>query len=117
MAERVPPESPQPISSEVIDLWRRKLTPEYLHKEGWSEINKRYHPVALHGRHFALQHLQADPQRRTDFLDGLTFGLLALAHSSDIDHLLHLFYDSQSEAEIIASGGPDAGASESLPAA
>lgn len=74
-------------SKDALGVWCGSLDTGYLHNAGWLEVNNRMHGVALSGRLYAGRNFPDEAGRRKDFIDGMTFGLLALIHSVDVDEL------------------------------
>ena len=75
---------------EAVVLWLKSLDRDYVHNEGWVEVNKRLHPLAIAIRGFLQREFPSDEEREAAF-DGLTLGLLAMLHFEDIQVLSDLF--------------------------
>lgn len=87
---------PNPTREAVL-LWLKGLDREYVHDTGWVEVNKRFHPLAIAVRGF-LQREFPDERDREAAFDGLTLGLLAMAHFDDIRALSELFGEDYAAA-------------------
>jgi len=85
------PRSQSELDKATVKSWLSRLSLDYIHDTGWIEINRRNNAIALGSRTFANQQFPDQPERRTDFMDGVAFGLLAVAHTSDIADLRKLF--------------------------
>ena len=82
------------IDKKIISSWISQLNIDYVHGTGWVEVNQRNSAITQGSRTFVNQQYPDDPQRRTDFLDGVAFGLLAEAHTTDIAEIKKLFAES-----------------------
>ncbi len=98
MSDVVYPNLPVP-NREAVAAWLKRLTPDYLHDRGWIEANRKFHAVAMGGRQFTLANFPDEPDRRSDFLDGMVFGLLALGHFADIDEMFAKLTSDNSTAQ------------------
>jgi hypothetical protein len=79
---------------EAAALWFRSISRDYAHNEGWVEVNRRFHEIAATARTFLREEFPDDDQREAAF-DGLTVGLLAIAHFADIENLARLFEEGE----------------------
>jgi|GEM_PF-6487981 len=75
---------------EAVLLWLKGLDRDVIHNEGWVEVNKRFHPLAIAVRGFLQQEFPSDEEREAAF-DGLTLGLMTMAHFEDIRRLSDMF--------------------------
>lgn len=114
------PSSESSFDKSTVESWLSRLSIDYIHDTGWVEVNKRFNSIAKGCRTFALDQYPVQPDKRTDFINGVTFGLLALAHTSDIAKIKQLF-DNPGQVDQIPeargsvlpkfmSGDPGAGA-------
>jgi hypothetical protein len=111
------------IDRKAVEAWQSELSPDYLHETSWPQVNTDWHQIVMGARRFAQKHYPDDPQRRTDFLDGVAYGLSGVTYAKDLEILKQKFVieDTNSTGEdgtsIIpkprenaeSSGGYDAG--------
>mgnify|MGYP000595496362 CR=1 FL=1 len=69
---------------DMVQAWLARMNLEYVHENGWQEVNHRMHDLVMGARQFGHEQFPDDPVRREDFLDGVAFGLLGMTHASDI---------------------------------
>src|SRR5690348_9221849 len=77
-----------PISTQVAS-WLKTINRDQLHEEGWVEINKRFHGIAMAMRPYLQQQFPDAADQEAAF-DGLTLGLLTIVHFETIEHLAEL---------------------------
>lgn len=81
------------LTQDMVVAWLGKTSREQLHNDGWIELNKRAHAIALGARDYANQHYDArqSPEEREAFFDGVTLGVLLHLHGQDMSELSKLF--------------------------
>jgi len=77
-----------PISTQV-STWLKTINRDQLHEDGWIEINRRFHGIAMAMRPYLQQHFPEAADQEAAF-DGLTLGLLTIIHFETIEHLSEL---------------------------
>lgn len=70
----------------AVAIWLKQLNRTKVHGEGWIAINKRFHGIARAARPFLQTHFKDEKDREAAF-DGLTLGLMTLAHFEDVAKL------------------------------
>src|SRR5687767_3402082 len=71
---------------ESIALWLSQLDRKRIHEEGWREVNRRFHSIARAMRPY-IREQYPDAADQEALFDGLTLGLMTMAHFADIDEL------------------------------
>jgi hypothetical protein len=87
-------------SPEAIKLWLKRVKRSELHDVGWILVNKQFHGLTRSVRPFINEQFETPEEQEAAF-DGLTLGLMAMAHFKDLDQLKELFghLDETTEAE------------------
>ena len=71
---------------ESVAFWLSQLDRKRIHGEGWIEINKRFHSLAITMRAF-IREQYPDAADQEAVFDGLALGLWTMAHFTDINEL------------------------------
>jgi|SRR5688572_6018112 hypothetical protein len=90
-------------SPEAIEFWLKRVKRSELHNEGWVAINKQFHGLSRGLRPFINEHFDTPAEQEAAF-DGLTLGLMAMAHFKDLDQLKELFQHLDETTESGPSG-------------
>lgn len=79
------PDHNSQLTKDMVVAWLGKTSRQQLHSDGWVELNKRAHAIALGARAYANKHYDAQqtPEEREAFFDGVTFGVLLQLHGED----------------------------------
>ena len=67
---------------DTVATWLADLNPDYIHSEGWPEINRRFHGLVMAVRSYLNRHYPNPDERRAAY-DGFTLGILAMTHFDD----------------------------------
>lgn len=71
---------------EAITLWLKNgLSRDFVHDQGWKDVNCRYNSYARAIRPYILDHFP--PEEQEAAFDGFTLALMTLAHFEDIEKL------------------------------
>jgi hypothetical protein len=71
-------------------LWLKGVDRQFLHQQGWTTANQRFHGLAMAARPFIAKHFPELSDQEAAF-DGFALALMALAHFEDIERLSGLF--------------------------
>lgn len=77
-------------SPEAIKLWLKQVKRSELHDVGWVLVNKQFHGLTRGIRPFINENFETPEEREAAF-DGLTLGLMAMAHFKDLEIMSELF--------------------------
>jgi hypothetical protein len=90
------PDNNTQLTEDMVIAWLGKTSREQLHNDGWVELNRRAHAIALGARDYANRHYEAQqtPEEREAFFDGVTFGVLLHLHGQDVAQVQQLLMDS-----------------------
>lgn len=79
------PDNNSQLTKDMVVAWLGKTSREQLHSDGWIELNRRAHAIALGARDYANKHYDAQqtPEEREAFFDGVTLGVLLQLHGQD----------------------------------
>jgi hypothetical protein len=118
MPEKIP-HQPQAPERAVLRAWLSDLSLNYVHTQGWEEVNAKFHDFTLIAREFALERYPDEPDTRQAFLDGYSFGLLGLIHDAGIKDFAEQLFASDEKMPRIPeprTSGENAAASDLPPA-
>lgn len=87
-------------SREAVNAWVRRITEDYLHKEGWDEVNERAHALVMGGRQLANRMFPDNPEKQAGFYAGIAYGLLGPIHFHDIELIAELMASETSIQEV-----------------
>ncbi|HYH74748.1 MAG TPA: hypothetical protein VD735_02190 [Candidatus Saccharimonadales bacterium] len=73
-------------ATEAVRVWLKSLSSSDLKNQGWIQVNREFHGIAMAMRPF-LQSKFPDPLQRAAAFDGLVAGLMTLGHFKDIEQL------------------------------
>lgn len=77
-------------STKDVSLWLKSIGRSDLQKQGWLQVNRQFHGLAMAMRPFLQMHFP-DPAHQAAAFDGLVAGLMTLGHFKDIEALTQAY--------------------------
>ena len=82
--------------SSSVSFWLKSQKIDQIHDVGWIEVNRRFHGIARAARTYFNENYEDEADRQAAF-DGFTLALMAIARFEDIENLMALTDDWNSE--------------------